>query len=121
MKCYKCNDENTADAKYCRNCGTKLNSVSNTTKHKSTDTLLISFIGIFLLTALVQYIIRTIDHYWFESPLRYVQVASWFINSLSYLLLIFAIKNKVFKLIGGICLGLVICFHTYGYLMTILA
>ncbi|MDE5421528.1 zinc ribbon domain-containing protein [Ancylomarina sp. DW003] len=121
MKCYKCNGENTANAKYCRNCGTKLNSKSDTRNSKSADILLISFIGIFLLSALIQNIVRAVDYNWFDSSLRYIQVASWIISSLSYLLIIFAIKNKVFKLIGGICLTLVICYHIYGYIIILMS
>lgn len=116
MTCLKCNTPHDQDAKFCKNCGIKLDYTSfNEEKNsKISDILLIIYICVCLLSTIAEIIITYFFLNTYESPLKYVILASiWIFRNLCFILIPFAIKNKILKIVSFIIAAITVLYWVY--------
>ncbi|GAB5524229.1 MAG: hypothetical protein Roseis2KO_21010 [Roseivirga sp.] len=118
MNCHECDAPNQDNATFCRSCGTRLGTGSSAAATRSPhDRFLLFFILITVVLNLVQFGIDQIFENWYESPVKYVKVAIWILQNLSFILIPLAIKNKSYQLISLIVIIPTILYWTYTNLM----
>lgn len=100
MICPKCHSENADDAKFCTHCGSKFET-SNAGNLSSTlvSIWVIIFIAIFAINFIFDHVL---GYNWsnIDTPLKYIRCLIWSISNLSNILIPFAIKNKVLRIIS---------------------
>lgn len=116
MICKRCNTQNEAGAKFCKNCGMELNFIhSNKDKHsKISDTLLTIFIFITFVFTVANFTIQKLVDDWYEVPTKYFQGTLWILGNLIYILVPIAIKNQTIKIIGIILTAIMVLYWSYG-------
>ena len=109
MNCLRCNTSNEEGAKFCKNCGMDMTYTPSkeSTNSKSSDTILIIFIGITFIISIVEFVSLRVLGLW-----EFI----WVIRILEALILIlipFSIKNKTLKIIGLILAILIVAYKLF--------
>lgn len=113
MNCLKCQTQNEVNANFCKQCGTNLQTNSKPKREDEIkDALLIIFIIIGFVSVLVNVVVPLLEANLFEFSIVHMQAYFWILNSLSMLLIPFAIKNKNLKIIGIIVSVLCVIYWT---------
>ncbi|PKQ61972.1 hypothetical protein BZG02_13610 [Labilibaculum filiforme] len=101
MNCLKCQTQNEGNANFCKLCGTNLQTnLKPKREDEIKDSLLLIFIIIGFVSVLVSIVMPRLGSSWLGESVVYIQRLFWFISSLSFLLIPFAITNKNIKTIG---------------------
>ena len=116
MNCLRCNTENDQSTKFCKNCGANLQPkpiVPQNTNSKLSDILLIIYIGIYLITTLMQFLLQELNPSYYRDTNRYLIGMIWIIQNLSFILVPLSIKNQLMKILGIIFSSLLILYWIY--------
>ncbi|MGN0028634.1 MAG: zinc-ribbon domain-containing protein [Marinilabiliaceae bacterium] len=99
MICPKCHSENADDAKFCTHCGRLLETSS---AGSLSSTLVSIWVIIFIATFAIRFIIERVDSCWYQndSPYMIFWYLTCLVSNLSNILIPFAIKNKVLRIIS---------------------
>lgn len=117
MNCLRCNTPNEEGAKFCKNCGMDMTYTPSKDKSnsKSSETLLIIYIGIVFISAIAQFAIeKLVDTYnWYENPTKYIRGSLFILQNLSFILIPLSIRNKTLKIIGISITAIMIIYWVY--------
>ncbi len=112
MICPRCNTPNEANTESCKSCGMDL-AYTRLNETRSSDNLLLIFIGIAFFTAVSQFAMQKLDSNWYEGPTRYIQGFLWLIQNISFILIPLAIKNKTLKTVGFVITAIMVMYWIY--------
>lgn len=107
MKCPKCNRENEESAMYCRYCGSSMYPKTNKEPDSSSILILIWIVAI-CVCHIAEYLYTKFIDDWYEGSNRIIYFAILIVHNLVTLLPAFAIKNKIFKIIGVILMSILV-------------
>lgn len=114
MICPKCHSENADDAKFCTHCGR--NFETSETGNLS-STLVTIWVIIFIADFAIDFIFyHVVDYDWYHNDdySKYIRYTIWSIRNLSYILIPFAIKNKVLRIIALVLVSGISLYWVYN-------
>lgn len=99
--CKSCQSQNDTNAQTCVNCGETLYRFAQTEGNFLTsDSLILIYIIYCFCTDFIRFLIRKFVPNWYEGFGLYIQISMNFLTIFSFIILIFAIKNKKSKILG---------------------
>lgn len=114
MNCKKCNTQNEEEALFCRNCGIAIHETNvSDVRFKTSDMLLIIFLGITLILVIAQFYIQKYVENWIQSPVKILQAGLWIFQNVSFILIPLCIRDKTLKIVGLIITFLVVSYWIY--------
>ncbi len=112
MNCLHCNAPNEDGAKFCKDCGKKIEfpPLYANTNNTSADIMLFIFLMVTIFLTLIQFAIEKLVDNLYMSPFAYFQGALWIFQNICFILIPLSIKNQTLKIIGIVVTVLLIIY-----------